>query len=180
MGGDEWWLGSELRALLEAQAAEKAEQGCEKAACPTAAEAPEMAEKGPPAPAPAPVSAARRAPGAPWDDVDDALEAVAARSRWLSPAQAFALLRAERGRDARLAALPVRETASPADAAHQNIFSLLIILLQSSPLPCATPHIKTTERDNPEHRSTMPALGSPSSDPLRLHVPRARQGSRQS
>ena len=116
MGGDEWWLKRELRALLEAQAAEKAEQGCEKAACPTAAEAPEMAEKGPPAPAPVRASAARRAPGAPWDDVDDALEAVAARSRWLSPAQAFALLRAERGRDARLAALPVRDTASPAEA----------------------------------------------------------------
>ena len=118
MGGDELWLARELRALVEAQAAEKAEQGCEKAACPTAAEAPVKAEKGPPAPAPAPVraSAARRAPGAPWDDVDDALEAVAARSRWLSPAQAFALLRAERGRDARLAALPVRDTASPAEA----------------------------------------------------------------
>ncbi|KAH8045783.1 DUF4205-containing protein [Aureococcus anophagefferens] len=83
MGGDEWWLGSELRALLEAQAAEKAEQGCEKAACPTAAEAPEKAEKGPPAPAPAPVSAARRAPGAPWDDVDDALEAVPATAQGL-------------------------------------------------------------------------------------------------
>ncbi|KAH8098573.1 DUF4205-containing protein [Aureococcus anophagefferens] len=83
MGGDEWWLARELRALLEAQAAEKAEQGCEKAACPTAAEAPEKAEKGPPAPAPAPVSAARRAPGAPWDDVDDALEAVPATAQGL-------------------------------------------------------------------------------------------------
>ncbi|KAH8073952.1 DUF4205-containing protein [Aureococcus anophagefferens] len=116
MGGDEWWLGRELRALLEARAAEKAEQCCEKAACPTAPDAPEKAEKGPPAPAPVRASAARRAPGAPWDDVDDALEAAAARSRWLSPAQAFALLRAERGRDARLAALPVRDTASPAEA----------------------------------------------------------------
>ncbi|KAH8057717.1 DUF4205-containing protein [Aureococcus anophagefferens] len=92
MGGDEWWLGSELRALLEAQAAEKAEQGCEKAACPTAAEAPEKAEKGPPAPAPAPVSAARRAPGAPWDDVDDALEAVAAEPLAV-PATAQGLVR---------------------------------------------------------------------------------------
>ena len=120
MGGDEWWLGRELRALLEARAAEKAEQGCEKAACPTAPDAPEKAEKGPPAPAPAPASAARRAPGAPCYDVDDALEAVAARSRWLSPAQAFALLRAERGRDARLAALPMRDTASPAEASASS------------------------------------------------------------
>ncbi|KAK7233232.1 hypothetical protein SO694_00038237 [Aureococcus anophagefferens] len=77
MGGDEWWLGRELRALLEARAAEKAEQCCEKAACPTAPDAPEKAEKGPPAPAPVRASAARRAPGAPWDDVDDALEAAA-------------------------------------------------------------------------------------------------------
>ncbi|KAH8044188.1 DUF4205-containing protein [Aureococcus anophagefferens] len=122
MGGDEWWLGRELRALLEARAAEKAEQCCE-GGVPDGPDAPEKAEKGPPAPAPVRASAARRARRA----VGRRRRRARGRGaeRWLSPAQAFALLRAERGRDARLAALPVRDTASPAEASAAACYSVV-------------------------------------------------------